>query len=50
MDRDRRTLIQVSLEQAIIADEITSILMGDDVDERKAFIVTNAREVRNLDF
>jgi DNA gyrase subunit B len=50
MDRGMRTLVQVSLEQAIIADEITSILMGDDVDERKAFIVTNAREVRNLDF
>ena len=35
---------------AAIADEITSILMGDDVESRKNFIVTNAREVRNLDF
>ncbi len=45
-----RTLLQVTVEQAAIADEITSILMGDDVESRKNFIVTNAREVRNLDF
>ena len=45
-----RSLLRVSLEQAVIADEVTSILMGDDVEQRKNFIVTNAREVRNLDF
>jgi DNA gyrase subunit B len=50
IDPDRRTLLQVTVEQAAIADEITSILMGDDVESRKQFIVTNAREVRNLDF
>jgi DNA gyrase subunit B len=50
MDPSLRTLLQVSVEQATIADEITSILMGDDVEKRKNFIVTNAREVRNLDF
>ena len=50
MDPSLRTLLQVSVEQAAIADEVTSILMGDDVEKRKNFIVTNAREVRNLDF
>jgi DNA gyrase subunit B len=40
----------VTVEQAAIADEIMSILMGDDVESRKQFITTNAREVRNLDF
>ncbi len=50
MDRATRSLLQVSVEQAAIADEVMSILMGDDVEQRKNFIVTNAREVRNLDF
>ena len=50
IDVSLRTLLQVTIEQAAIADEITSILMGDDVESRKNFIVTNAREVRNLDF
>ncbi len=50
MNVDTRSLLQVSVEQAAIADEVTSILMGDDVELRKNFIVTNAREVRNLDF
>jgi len=50
MDADRRTLLQVTVEQAAIADEVMSILMGDDVEMRKQFIVTNARDVRNLDF
>ena len=48
-DVSRRTLLQVNLEQAVIADEITSILMGDDVEQRKNFIVTNAKDVRFLD-
>ncbi|GJM37056.1 MAG: DNA gyrase subunit B [Acidimicrobiales bacterium] len=50
MDVGSRSLLQVSVEQAAIADEVMSILMGDDVEQRKNFIVTNAREVRNLDF
>ena len=41
---------QVTVEQAAIADEMISTLMGDDVESRKQFITTNAREVRNLDF
>ncbi|MEO0492843.1 MAG: toprim domain-containing protein, partial [Actinomycetota bacterium] len=50
MDVASRSLLQVSVEEAAIADEVMSILMGDDVEQRKNFIVTNAREVRNLDF
>ena len=50
MDASTRTLLQVEVEEAAIADEMMSVLMGDDVDSRKTFIVTNARDVRNLDF
>jgi DNA gyrase subunit B len=49
MDAARRTLLQVTVEQAALADEVMSILMGDDVDLRKHFIVTNANDVRFLD-
>jgi len=49
MDATKRTLLQVNVEQAAIADEVTSILMGDDVELRKHFIVTNAKDVRFLD-
>jgi DNA gyrase subunit B len=49
MDPDRRTLLQVTVEQAALADEVMSILMGDDVESRKQFIVTNASDVRFLD-
>ena len=50
MDTGSRSLLRVSVEQAALADRIISVLMGDDVEQRKNFIVTNAREVRNLDF
>ncbi|MDE0607413.1 MAG: DNA topoisomerase subunit B [Acidimicrobiaceae bacterium] len=50
MNAASRSLLQVSVEQDSIADDVMSILMGDDVEQRKNFIVTNAREVRNLDF
>ena len=50
MDPSTRSLLQVSVEEAAIADRVISVLMGDDVELRKNFIVTNAREVRNLDF
>ena len=50
MDSMTRTLLQVTIEEAAIADEVVSVLMGDDVDSRKKFITTNARDVRNLDF
>ena len=50
MDAATRTLLQVTVEEAALADEITSVLMGDDVASRRDFITTNARDVRNLDF
>ena len=50
MDSMTRTLLQVTVEEAALADEVVSVLMGDDVESRKNFIVTNARDVRNLDF
>jgi DNA gyrase subunit B len=49
MDPSRRTLLQVTVEEAALADEITSVLMGDDVDSRKSFIQQNAKDVRFLD-
>ena len=49
MDADKRTLLKVTVEQAAIADEVMSVLMGDDVDSRKQFIVQNANDVRFLD-
>ncbi|MEL7206872.1 MAG: DNA topoisomerase (ATP-hydrolyzing) subunit B [Actinomycetota bacterium] len=49
MDPAKRTLLQVTVEQAAIADEIFSVLMGDDVESRKQFIQTNAKDVRFLD-
>jgi DNA gyrase subunit B len=49
MDPARRTLLQVSVEQAAIADEVFSVLMGEDVESRKHFIQTNAKDVRFLD-
>ncbi len=50
MDASSRTLLQVTVEEAALADEITSVLMGDDVASRREFITTNARDVRHLDF
>jgi DNA gyrase subunit B len=49
MDRSKRTLLQVTVEQAAIADEVMSVLMGEDVEARKQFIVQNAGDVRFLD-
>ncbi|MDQ2728331.1 MAG: DNA gyrase subunit B [Actinomycetota bacterium] len=49
MDPNSRTLLQVSVEQAALADEVLSTLMGDDVEVRKHFIQTNAKDVRFLD-
>ena len=45
----QRTLLQVEIEEAAIADEACSVLMGDDVEQRKQFIVDNAGEIRFLD-
>ena len=49
MDPDHRTLLQVSVEQAAVADDIFSVLMGDDVESRKEFIQTHTSDVRFLD-
>jgi DNA gyrase subunit B len=49
MDPSKRTLLQVTVEEAALADEITSVLMGDDVESRKSFIQQNAKDVRFLD-
>ena len=49
MDPERRTLLQVTIEDAVNADEVFSMLMGDVVAPRKNFIQTHALEVRNLD-
>ena len=50
MDPSTRTLLQVNVEEAAEADHIVSTLMGDDVESRRNFITTNARDVRHLDF
>jgi DNA gyrase subunit B len=49
MSPDHRTLLQVSVEDAVLADAAIAKLMGDDVESRKQFIVTNAGDVRFLD-
>ena len=50
MDAETRTLLQITVDEAAEAENIMSVLMGDDVESRKEFITTNARDVRNLDF
>ncbi|MEI2732022.1 MAG: DNA topoisomerase (ATP-hydrolyzing) subunit B [Dermatophilaceae bacterium] len=49
MDPDERTLLQVTLADAAAADDIFSVLMGEDVESRRSFIQRNARDVRFLD-
>ena len=49
MDPTKRALLQITVEQAALADEVCSILMGDDVPQRRHFIQTNAKDVRVLD-
>jgi DNA gyrase subunit B len=49
MSPSLRSLLQVNVEQAALADEVCSILMGDDVELRRHFIQTNAKDVRFLD-
>ncbi len=50
MDPTNRLLMQVTLDDAATADELFSVLMGEDVESRRSFIVRNARDVRFLDF
>ncbi|MDR0489144.1 MAG: DNA topoisomerase (ATP-hydrolyzing) subunit B [Propionibacteriaceae bacterium] len=49
MDPERRTLLQITLDDAAAASDMFSILMGEDVDQRRAFIQRNAKDVRFLD-
>ena len=49
MNPESRTLLQVTLDDAAVADSVFSTLMGDDVESRRNFIQQNARDVRFLD-
>lgn len=49
MNPDKRTLVKISVEDAVAADEAFAMLMGDKVEPRKRFIEENAWEVKNLD-
>jgi DNA gyrase subunit B len=49
MNPEKRTLLQVRLEDLVECEEIFSTLMGDDVESRRKFIEANALDVRNLD-
>jgi DNA gyrase subunit B len=49
MDPERRVLLQVTLDDAAQADELFSVLMGEDVEARRSFITRNAKDVRCLD-
>jgi DNA gyrase subunit B len=49
MDPAHRVLLQVTLDEAAQADELFSVLMGEDVESRRAFIQRNAKDVRFLD-
>ena len=49
MDPEARTLLQVTMEDAVEADSVFTKLMGEEVEPRRLFIEQNARYVRNLD-
>jgi DNA gyrase subunit B len=49
MNPETRTLLQVTLQDAVVADGLFSTLMGEDVEARRSFIQQNAHDVRFLD-
>jgi DNA gyrase subunit B len=49
MDPNARSLLQVKIHDPVAADELFSVLMGDQVEPRRKFIEDNALNVRNLD-
>ena len=49
MNPENRILIQVTMDDAIKADETFTLLMGDEVEPRRQFIQANAKYVKNLD-
>ena len=49
MDPEKRTLLQVKIDDAVETDEIFTVLMGDQVEPRRRFIEDNALDVKNLD-
>ena len=49
MDPVTRTILRADLQDAVVADEVFDMLMGDQVPPRKKFIQTHAKNVRNLD-
>jgi DNA gyrase subunit B len=49
LDPERRVLLRVTMEDAALAEEIFSTLMGEDVEARKTFIQRNAKDIRFLD-
>ena len=49
MDPEKRTILKVEIEDAMACDEMFSVLMGDKVEPRRAFIEKNAKYVENLD-
>ena len=49
MDPATRNLVRIDVDQAVICDDILSVLMGNDVEKRKNFIQQNAKDVRFLD-
>ena len=49
MDPEKRTILQVTLEDAVEADKMFTVLMGDQVEPRREFIEDHAHQVKNLD-